>query len=960
MTKGINAQLHFALAAALLAVPCLTWVGRAEAASGPEVQVRKKIAVLVTTFRTRSHADVIVPRFITGFPLDDGTVLDPQVEVVSIWVDPGQQDEVARAVSAEHGIPIYPTVTEALTLGRDKLAVDGVLFIGEHGNYERNRFGSKMYPRVRIMDEVFTVFELSGRSVPVFNDKMLSHNAVDAHWYAARAADLRVPLMAGSSLPLAVRSPELEHPIGVRIQDAVAVGSTAVDSYGFHVLEILQCMLERRAGGETGVASVRAVRGPRVYELAEQGAFSMELVDAACREMERRRPGRVQDNEPDPIVFMITYRDGTRGTALLIRGHVQGSWGYAARLEDGSVVHSEFKLDQSENRTHFSFLGLNAQRMFLTGEPNIPVERTLLTSAILDAAHRSLQQNGAPVSAPFLEVSYQPMDATAVIRGATPEAHVARLARGKSAGAPIVFEDVTKKVGIAGHVERWELAHGAAWGDVNGNGRPDLYIGAFANRPIFREPGAPDPNMLILNQPDGFVRDEQPSLEFGGQQTRTSHALFVDLTNTGKLDLLVGMLRSPVQSRLFVNDGTGRFTDKTPTGGGWPQKFDLRNATAIDLDQDGLLDLVFLDGRYEDKDQARVYALRNRGNHQFEDVTAQYGLPTDGAPGLGSAIGDVNNDGRLDLFIAYSNRLFVSRPDGTYQEHQSEVFHVPPVPELISSSMPCGAFFADLTGNGLLDLVHTVHAQPGQVRVFLNRGIDADGMPDFEDVTREAGFPRLFPPMGRPGPWSEGSRTPREGKGLTLKAAAVHVADLNHNGLRDILLGMIHVDESGQLKPVVYRNLGVKDGIPRFAGPPVDSIVGYYATAPFADYDRDGRMDIFMASWFHEIDSSLFRNVTEAANYLVVRAEGRRPNFNRMGVGATVRVYEAGRVGEANAFIGRGDVVLAQGYATGDEPMAHFGLGNRQAVDVEVTWQGQTRRLSEVAVNQYLTVPFEE
>lgn len=516
-------------------------------------------------------------------------------------------------------------------------------------------------------------------------------------------------------------------------------------------------------------------------------------------------------------------------------------------------------------------------------------------------------------------------------------------------GAPVVFENVTEKLGIARHVERWELAHGAAWGDLNGDDRPELYIGAFADRPVFREEDAPLPNMLFVNRPGRFVCDNQPLLQFAGQGSRTAHAMFVDLTNTGRLDLLVGMHISPVQSRLFANDGSGRFTDVTPTSGGWPQQYDLRNTTAIDLDQDGLLDLVMLDGRYEEQEGARVYALGNRGDYRFEDVTARYGLPIEGTMGLGTAVGDVNNDGRLDLFIANSNRLFVSRPDGTFQEHQSEIFHVP---GLTGKAWPCGAYFADFTGNGLLDMVLTVHSVPGQVRVYVNRGLDADGMPTFENVTAEAGIPALLPAKGKPGPWNE--------EGMTIKAAGVQVADLNHDGRRDILLGIVHLDESGQRRPVVYRNTGVKNGVPRFVGPPLDSFVGYYATAPMADYDRDGRMDVFLAAWHYQLESSLFRNVTAAGNYLVVRPEGRRPNFNRMGIGATVRVYEAGRVGDPSAFIGRCDVVLAQGYSTGDEPMAHFGLGERKKVDMEIIWQGESRRLSNVAVNQYLTVPFEK
>src|SRR5690606_29910901 len=142
------------------------------------------------------------------------------------------------------------------------------------------------------------------------------------------------------------------------------------------------------------------------------------------------------------------------------------------------------------------------------------------------------------------------------------------------------------------------------------------------------------------------------------------------------------------------------------------------------------------------------------------------------------------------------------------------------------------------------------------------------------------------------------------------------------------------------LQPVVLRNVGVTDGVPRFEYPPLRSIVGYHATAPIADYDRDGRIDIFMASWSADLTSQLFRNVTEAGNYLVVRVRGQAAGLNSMGIGATVRLYEAGHVGDAGRLLGRGDITIGNGYSSGDEAMAHFGLGRVETCDVVVTWQG--------------------
>jgi enediyne biosynthesis protein E4 len=504
------------------------------------------------------------------------------------------------------------------------------------------------------------------------------------------------------------------------------------------------------------------------------------------------------------------------------------------------------------------------------------------------------------------------------------------------AGAPIVFQNVTGELGLVEHLANWGLGHAGAWGDVTGNGRPDLYIGAFAQGPRWGERDAL-PNMLLLNEPEGFRLAPDETVRLQGLEARASHALFVDLNNDGMLDLLVGTHGRGPGSMIFENLGDGTFR-QVPPKGDWPRDYHMRNATAIDLDQDGLLDLILLDGRYGGEQQ-RIVALRNLGDFQFEDVSGQFGFPPDRTRGLGMAVGDVNNDGRLDLFVAHSNRLFISQADGTYREHRPGFFTIP---GLRGDNWPCGAAFADLTGNGLLDLVVTLHGRPAQLFLWVNRGIGADGMPDYVDATEESGLGVSFP---------------REGKtGLMLKAAHLALVDLNNNGRRDILLSMVHEHEDGRMQPVVFRNTATRDGIPRFEGPPTDSILGYYATAPVADYDRDGRIDVFMATWLDELGSHLFRNVSEGGNFLTVAVRPRGDGLNTMGVGATVRLYEAGHGGDERHLLSRGDVALANGYSVGDEAIVHFGLGEIDRCDIHITLQGRQILLDGVAVNQNLVV----
>lgn len=210
--------------------------------------------------------------------------------------------------------------------------------------------------------------------------------------------------MAGSSLPYCWRDQPLEHPIGTSITEAVAIGYASLDSYGFHVAEILQCMVERRAGGETGVASVKGLRGNDVWKAMDEGTISLQLVEAACNKIKGRHQGAMRELAKDPHAIIVNYNDGTKGAILLLTGYVNQGWGYAANA-DGSTVATEFVLDHSMSYSHFSYLTLNIQKFFVTGQPQAPVERTLLTSGIMDMGIRSLAEE-KPKDTPFLDISY--------------------------------------------------------------------------------------------------------------------------------------------------------------------------------------------------------------------------------------------------------------------------------------------------------------------------------------------------------------------------------------------------------------------------------------------------------------------------------------------------------------------------------------------------------------------------
>jgi len=367
-----------------------------------------KIAIIANFWSNRCHANVIATKFFTGFPTDDG-LIPPKVKVASIYIDQPSPGDVGHKLAEKFGVPIYPSIAETLCLGGKKLAVDAVLYIGEHGQYPRSRFGVKMYPRLNHLEQVFRVFDASGRSVPVYCDKHLAYSWLDAKWIYDRAKELHVPMMAGSVMTLTWRRPWLHHPLGAKISEAVAVGYGPVDSYGFHALEILQCMVERRAGGETGVAAVRCLRGRAVYEAAKRGEFSMELAEAACAAAGARKGQSMEQVEKKPTAILIDYADGTKGVVLMLSRYIGEHWGYAAKV-GGKTVACEFRSAPKPSYAYFSYLGLNIEKFFLTGKPQEPLERTLLTSGILDMAVRSMAAGGRRIETPFLNVKYQPFE----------------------------------------------------------------------------------------------------------------------------------------------------------------------------------------------------------------------------------------------------------------------------------------------------------------------------------------------------------------------------------------------------------------------------------------------------------------------------------------------------------------------------------------------------------------------
>lgn len=391
-------------------------LGLTSAPSFAAAPKRLKVGAVITEFTYRSHAHVIIENFLKPY-LFNGRLTHSGCDVVSFYVDQFPAGDMAREVSKEFGIPIYPTIDKALCRGGDTLAVDAVLAIGEHGDYPVNEKAQREYPRKRFFDEIVAVFKKSSRVVPVYNDKHLSYRTDWAFEMYDTAQAMKFPLMAGSSVPLAERWPPLELPSGKKIAAAVSIHGGGVESYDFHALEVLASMIEARQGGETGAAKVQFLSGDALWKAADDGLWSIELAEAAMEtELGPGQPPLKQlvdypsVNPAPPHGILVTYRDGLTAIALKV-GSSGTRWNFACRLEGEEKPRAtRFYVGPWENRNLFKALSHAIQTHFKNGQAPYPVERTLLVTGILDAAMDSRYAGNKPIDTPHLDVAYQPRD----------------------------------------------------------------------------------------------------------------------------------------------------------------------------------------------------------------------------------------------------------------------------------------------------------------------------------------------------------------------------------------------------------------------------------------------------------------------------------------------------------------------------------------------------------------------
>jgi len=372
---------------------------------------RPRIACLVTYWgATRSHADWMITKLIDGYWWHNAHT-PSRVDVASIYLHQHDESVLGQKVAQAKGIPIFRTVAEALTLGGEELAVDGVVIVGEHGNYPIDLKGHWLLPRWLFYSQMIRVFEQSNRSVPVFNDKHLSYNWDESKWMFDKSRELNFPLSGGSCVPIYYRKPEIEIDHDTPIKNSIVLGGASDEGAIFHCIDVLQTFVEHRKGGETGVKAVQSIRGPETWTWVERNPWVSKLLVSVEKRFEFK-PGYFQENDRANLCI-VEYNDGTN--AAIISGQSVG-WTYAGEIEGRNepTIISMLDFPGPFDQYHAS----NAQphwivELMVTKKEPFNAERLLLSSGITNHYMQSNWENGrySPIGrrieTPFMNMTYR-------------------------------------------------------------------------------------------------------------------------------------------------------------------------------------------------------------------------------------------------------------------------------------------------------------------------------------------------------------------------------------------------------------------------------------------------------------------------------------------------------------------------------------------------------------------------
>ena len=390
-----------------------------------QTAVRPRVACLVSYWGApSSHADWIINKLIDGYWWQ-GAHTPSRIDIASIYLHQHDTSILGQKVAKAKGIPVFRTVAEALTLGGEELAVDGVVIVGEHGDYPTDLKGHWLLPRWWMYNQMIRIFERSNRSVPVFNDKHLSYDWDESKWMFDKSRELYFPLTGGSNVPIYYRSPEIELDIDTPIKNSIVVGNASDEGAIFHSIDVLQSFVERRKGGETGVKAVQSIRGTEAWTWVKCNTWVGNLLDSVEKKIELQT--RYFQERPQTNLCIVEYNDGTNAAIISDQGV---GWTYAGEIEGQNEATVISMLD-GWHRPFGQYHASNSlphwiTEMMVTKKEPFNAERLLLSSGITNYYMQSNWENGRffpvgrRIETPFLNMTYRPTRGAQFSKGERP------------------------------------------------------------------------------------------------------------------------------------------------------------------------------------------------------------------------------------------------------------------------------------------------------------------------------------------------------------------------------------------------------------------------------------------------------------------------------------------------------------------------------------------------------------
>ena len=531
---------------------------------------------------------------------------------------------------------------------------------------------------------------------------------------------------------------------------------------------------------------------------------------------------------------------------------------------------------------------------------------------------------------------------------------------------------------------------GVAVGDIDGDGLPDLYL--------TRGPGT---NVLYRQTAPFQFEDVTAGAGVTMATSWSSGAAFADVNGDGHTDLYVCAYDAP--NALFLNDGTGKFTNIAKASG-----VDVKDASLMahfqDYDRDGDLDMYLLTNRlyragglptgeathmvngvpqilpefepyYRLEKTASSYVVRtvgredglfrNDGTGKFTNVSKQAGI-SGRRYGLSATWIDYDHDGHTDLYVANDFKdpdcLYRNQGDGTFKDVIQDV-----VPHTPWFSM--GSDAADLNNDGLMDLLVLDMSSTSHYKEKVNMG-DMSTHQVFMDTANPRQLMRnaVFINSGA-GRFLESAHM--SGLSSTDWSWAVKLADFDNDGLTDVFVtnGMAAEmtnadlarnqsqmrgqeewdylkDKARRIEPnLAFRN---RDGLHFESSSKswgLDHEGMSYGSA-WADFDRDGCLDLVVAHLNEPI--SVYRNQA-GGHRLLVTLQGNGKNPAGLGARLTIRTGERTQARVLNP---------GTGFVSSNDPVIHVGLGDVNKVDeLVIEWPSGTRQvLNDLAADKHYQI----